>query len=111
MSRWFVALLTLFVAAQLSWAGIAMCCLGELTGTAGESAVIVSEVSHAAPGAEVHPVCETAGHCHCHHAGCATGAEGFTTPLSLPLAPETLAATRLKSHIPAGLDRPNWLRA
>lgn len=111
MRRWFIALLTLLVAAQLSWAGAALCCVGELTGNAGTASAVVSEQAHAAPGVEAHPVCETAGHCHCHHAGCATGADEIAPAASLPPAPEALAAARLKSHIPAGLERPNWLRA
>lgn len=109
--RWFVLLLTLLVAAQLSWAGAALCCVAELASRGGTPAVLVSEPAHGTSGAEAHPVCDTAGHCHCHHAGCATGSDGVDTPPSMPPAPEALAAARLKSHIPAGLDRPDWLRA
>lgn len=111
MRRWFITLLTLLVAAQLSWAGAALCCLGELGGAPSPLASIVAEPAHAVPAAEAHPVCETAGHCHCHHAGFATGADEVAPCASLPPAPEALAAAPLKSHIPAGLDRPSWLRA
>lgn len=111
MRRWFIVLLTLLVAAQLSWAGAALCCVSELASPGGAPAVLTAEPVHAATGADAHPVCDTAGHCHCHHAGCATGAESFSAHAGLRPAPEATAAARLKSHIPAGLDRPNWLRA
>ena len=117
MCRWVTALLTLLVAAQLCWAGMALCCLGELAapgapGTPGKApAVLVTEQAHVARAADGHPVCETAGHCHCHHAGVATGAAPLAADPTLPPAPVARVAARLKSHIPAGLDRPNWLRA
>ncbi|RTL15064.1 MAG: hypothetical protein EKK52_21600 [Burkholderiales bacterium] len=126
MRRWFTALLTLLVAAQLCWAGMALCCVGEVAspgtpgtpgtpgapGTPGKApAVLVTEQAHAARAADGHPVCETAGHCHCHHAGVATGAAPLAADPTLPPAPVARVAPRLKSHIPASLDRPNWLRA
>ncbi|MBL8279118.1 MAG: hypothetical protein JNL93_20655 [Pelomonas sp.] len=112
MRRWFTALLTLLVAAQLSWAGAAVCCVGELGGsTGGTPALVVSEQAHAAAASDAHPVCEAAGHCHCHHAGCATGADTTPSGTAQALAPEAASGSRLQSHIPAGLDRPNWLRA
>lgn len=111
MRRWFIALLTLFVAAQMSWAGAALCCVAELPGQpAGAPGLIVSDQAHA-PADAAHAVCETA-HCHCHHAGCATPAAEAPLP-ARPLlpGPELQTAARLKSHIPPGLERPNWLRA
>jgi len=113
MRRWFIALLTLLVAAQLSWAGAALCCVDELAGqTGGTTTLLVAgEQAHAAQASDAHPVCET-GHCHCHHAGCATPlAERDAVVAPQVLAPEPQVAARLKSHIPAGLERPNWLRA
>lgn len=112
MRRWFIAFVAFFVAVQLSWAGAALCCVDELAGQpSGHTQLLASEQAHAAPASDAHPVCET-GHCHCHHAGCATPlAEGrvLVAPRALALAPELVP--RLKSHIPAGLERPNWLRA
>lgn len=112
MRRWFLALLTLLVAAQLSWAGAALCCVDELAGQAGKTtALLVGEQAHAAPAGDAHPVCET-GHCHCHHAGCATPHDTAGAPaVPASLRPEPAQALRLKSHTPAGLERPNWLRA
>lgn len=104
--------MALLVAAQMSWAGAQLCCVDELAGHRGEAAsLIASEQAHAAPAADTHPVCE-AGHCHCHHAGCATprdDAGSLDAPRDLRPAPGS--QTRLESHIPAGLERPNWLRA
>jgi len=110
MRRWFLVLLTLLVAAQLSWAGAELCCVEELGGS-GSTSLVVSEQAHAANASDTHPVCET-GHCHCHHAGSATPlAESAALEIPQALALEPAAALRLKSHIPAGLERPNWLRA
>ena len=112
MRRWFIALLTLLVAAQLSWAGAALCCVDELAGEpVPGAALFIGEQAHTGQASEAHPVCET-GHCHCHHAGCATPlAERETLIAPQVFAPAPAVATRLKSHIPAGLKRPNWQRA
>lgn len=112
MRRWFIALLTLLVAAQLSWAGAALCCVDELSGEPARTVSLFNgEPAHAVQAGEAHPVCET-GHCHCHHAGCATPmAQSLAPSAPQALAPEPAAAAPLKSHIPAGLERPNWLRA
>lgn len=112
MRRWFLALMTLLVAAQMSWAGAALCCVGELGGQPGDTATVwAGEQAHAAPAGEAHPVCET-GHCHCHHAGCATPMDGAPVLATAPwAAPTPPGHAPLKSHIPAGLERPNWLRA
>ncbi len=110
MRRWFVAFLAFFVAVQMSWAGAALCCVSELAGDAGKT-LVVSEQAHTSKAGDPHPVCET-GHCHCHHAGCATplaDSPALHTPQALALAPDQ--TVRLKSHIPSGLERPNWLRA
>lgn len=111
MRRWFLVLLTLLVAAQLTWAGAELCCVDELGGSSGGASLVFSEQAHTAKAGDTHPVCET-GHCHCHHAGCATPlAESDALEVPQPLALEPVDALRLKSHIPAGLERPNWLRA
>lgn len=109
MRRWFIAFVAFFVAVQMSWAGAALCCVQEL---AEQQAALSSgsEVVHKAASGEAHAVCE-AGSCHCHHAGCATPlAESRVTVLPQHLAPEPVATMRLKSHIPSGLERPNWPR-
>jgi len=110
MRRWFIAFLALLLTAQLSWAGAAMCCVQEL----GEHSAALptgGEVVHKAASGDAHAVCEV-GHCHCHHAGCATPlAEAQVTALPQHLAPEPASLVRPKSHIPAGLERPNWQRA
>ena len=111
MRRWFLVLLTLLVAAQLSWAGAALCCVDELGGQKTGLSQLGGEQSHTTKAGDTHPVCET-GHCHCHHAGCATPlADSDALAAPQALAPEPADALRLKSHIPAGLERPNWLRA
>lgn len=110
MRRWFLALLALLVTAQLSWAGAALCCVDELASQ--NAAVLSGEAAHEGASADAHPVCDTAGHCHCHHTGCATPlAEADRPTVSEQPAPAPARALRLKSHIPPGLERPNWLRA
>ncbi|MDR7331849.1 hypothetical protein [Roseateles asaccharophilus] len=109
MRRWFLALMALLVAAQMSWAGAQLCCVDELAEQA--STMQANEAARADKAGEPHAVCET-GHCHCHHAGCATPidqADGL--PLTQAAPPEPGVAARPKSHIPAGLERPNWQRA
>lgn len=91
------------VAAQMSWAGAPLCCVQEL----GEAPTALQ----AAPAGDAGEVCDS-GHCHCHHAGCATPlAEAGGLPLAPASRPEPTADARPRSHIPAGLDRPDWLRA
>lgn len=110
MRRWFLALLTLLVAVQMSWAGAELCCVDELGGSSTVSQVI-SEQAHTTQAGDAHPVCET-GHCHCHHAGAATPlGEAGALPVPQALVPARDVGARLKSHIPAGLERPNWQRA
>ena len=112
MRRWFLALLTLLVAAQMSWAGAALCCVDELAGSSPARGVpVITEQAHAPAAGAAHPACELA-HCHCHHAGCATPLADTPLPSrpTLP-GPDAQAAARLKSHIPDGLERPNWPRA
>ena len=109
MRRWFILLLALLVTAQLSWAGAALCCVQEL----GEhhTAQATGETVHQAASGDAHVGCEV-GHCHCHHAGCATPlAEGEVPASAQRLAPEPAAALRPQSHVPPGLERPNWQRA
>ncbi|WP_269631182.1 hypothetical protein [Pelomonas sp. BJYL3] len=117
MRRFFVLVLTLMVAAQLSWAGAALCCVGELAGKQGpadEGPVamqLVVDTAHAGSPGEPSHACEL-GHCHCHHAGCATPALALAQPATAPAAlPAPATAERHKSHIPSGLERPDWLRA
>ena len=111
MRRWFLALLTLLVTAQLSWAGAALCCMDEL-GEHPTAAVIGEPAAHEAASADAHAVCGTAGHCHCHHTGCATPlAETASAAAAQRPILASAQAPRLKSHIPSGLERPNWQRA
>ncbi|MFG6415195.1 hypothetical protein ACG02S_14965 [Roseateles sp. DC23W] len=112
MRRVFLALMALLVTAQMSWAGAQLCCVQEL---AAQSAAQLADASlaslHAEPAGEAHAVCDT-GHCHCHHAGCATPVdEAQGLPLSQAGPPERGAPAQPKSHIPSGLERPNWQRA
>lgn len=110
MRRWFLALLALLVTAQLSWAGAALCCVDELASQ--NAAVLSGDAPHSASTTDAHPVCDTAGHCHCHHTGCATPlAEAAHLTGSQQPAPAPAQVLRPKSHIPPGLERPNWLRA
>lgn len=117
MRRFFVLVLTLMVAVQLSWAGAALCCVGELAGGPGpvdEASVMMQlagdQAHEGSSGDASHP-CEV-GHCHCHHAGCATPAMALGQPEAAHAAlPAPAAAERHKSHIPSGLERPNWPRA
>ena len=106
MRRWFIAFLALLLTAQLSWAGAALCCVDEL---ASQQTV---QLSTEAASTDAHPVCDTAGHCHCHHTGCATPlAEAAQLMVSQQPAPTPAQVLRPKSHIPSGLERPNWPRA
>lgn len=111
MRRWLLALMTCLVAVQLSWAGAQLCCVQELTEQRTALQLKAGEPAHVGQAGEAHKVCET-GHCHCHHAGCATPldeAPGLPTSQAAP--PEPGAAARLKSHVPSGLERPDWQRA
>lgn len=109
MRRVFLALMALLVAAQMSWAGAQLCCVDEL---AAQSAAQLADASTPGEQAdEAHAVCDT-GHCHCHHAGCAAPvAEARCLPLSQAAPPEPGVPAQPKSHIPSGLERPNWQRA
>jgi hypothetical protein len=109
MRRILLAFMALMVAAQLSWAGAQLCCVEELA--AQTAALLADATPHDEPAGEAHAVCET-GHCHCHHAGCATPmGDSQGLPLSQAAPPEPGALAQPKSHIPAGLERPNWQRA
>jgi len=113
MRRCLLLLLTWLVAVQMAWAGAAVCCVSELghaPASSGETVLLLaSEAAHAGE-ASSHG-CAT-GHCHCHHAGQATP---LATPVDAPAVHEAAAhpgaSGPLKSHIPAGLERPNWLGA
>ena len=79
----------------------------------GDSSVtfVVAESAHAALNADAAHLCE-AGHCHCHHAGCATPlADAVMVTADHEQSPALTPAQAHKSHIPSGLERPNWLRA
>ena len=115
MRRWLVCFLALLVTVQMSWAATALCCLGELPGqqpASGEtSLIVVAESAHAALSADAAHLCE-AGHCHCHHAGCATPlADAAAMPSEHGVSPLLALVQSYTSHIPAGLERPNWPRA
>ncbi|RZJ10610.1 MAG: hypothetical protein EOP39_08295 [Rubrivivax sp.] len=112
MRRWFIALLALLVTAQLSWAGAALCCVEELSEHPTTYLSGGEATAQEASATDPHAVCGTAGHCHCHHTGCATPLADAAPPAaSQRPTPEPALAPRVKSHIPQGLDRPNWLRA
>lgn len=114
MRRWFSVFLCLVMTAQLSWAAIAMCCAHELgAGQAQQDVQMLAAAEPSVQDAASHltKVCD-AGHCHCHHAYVAVGAE--THPMvgvALRVIPSTDPCDLGKSHIPVGLDRPNWQRA
>ncbi len=116
MRRWLVCFLALLVTAQMSWAATALCCIGELPGqppASGETSalIVTAESAHAAQSADAAHLCE-AGHCHCHHAGCATPlADAAGMPSGHGVSPTQALTPAHKSHIPAGLERPNWQRA
>ena len=113
MRRWLVSFLALLVTVQMSWAATALCCLDELSPASGETSavVLVAESAHAAVSADAAHLCE-AGHCHCHHAGCATPLEDAAAmPSEHGVSPLQALAPSYTSHIPAGLERPNWQRA
>ena len=100
--------MALLVAVQMSWAGAQLCCVAEL----GEQrqAALLEQPGDAETG-EAHKVCET-GHCHCHHAGCAAPMDdaGYL-PATQPAPLQPGLAAHPESHVPPGLERPNWLRA
>jgi hypothetical protein len=114
MRRCLIAFLTLVVAVQLSWAAMATCCLNEIMADAPSSAAVqLSDADHSAAGlgAEADAPCEV-GHCHCHHACLAFAPElGLNLGGDLRAPPRTGPPQVDASHIPDGLDRPNWLRA
>lgn len=117
MRRFLVLVLTFMVAVQLSWAGAALCCVGELAGRQGPAdegpaaMQLLGDTAHVGSPGEASHACEL-GHCHCHHAGCATPAMALAHPAAVPAAlPAPANAERHKSHIPSGLERPDWLRA
>lgn len=114
MRRCLIAFLTLVVAVQLSWAAMATCCLNEIMVDAPSSAVAqLSDSDHSQVGltADASAPCEV-GHCHCHHACLAFGPElELNLGSDLRAPPRTGLPQSEASHIPDGLDRPNWLRA
>jgi hypothetical protein len=116
MRRWFLALLTLFVTAQFGWAAAANYCAHERGAQAAQHIghhahnhvpgdAHGDEVKSPLPAAELDH-----GHCHLIHA--AIAADG---PLGFDLAASSLSypdrELRSSSHIPEGLDRPQWQRA
>lgn len=114
MRRWFIVFLSLVVTAQLSWAAMALCCAHELgTEQTQQEAQLLAAAEPSEQGAANHltKVCD-AGHCHCHHVCVAVG-DGADPALGVAqrVVPGTASCDLGKSHIPAGLDRPNWQRA
>jgi len=124
MRRWFLVFLTMMVFAQFSSAAARICCLNELAPAASSSelhtpSVATSLVTSLAAADDAHAVwaedaqhpCDM-GHCHCHHASVACGTEGRLHIGDAPRAVPDMGLLPLgSSHIPAGLDRPNWHRA
>ena len=116
MRRWFLALLTVFVTAQFGWAAAANYCAHERGAKAAQH--IGHHAHHPVPG-DAHgdeaksplPAAEL-DHGHCHLILVAIAAEGT---LGFDLAARSLflpdRELRSSSHIPEGLDRPQWQRA
>lgn len=112
MRRWFTALLALLVTAQLAWAGASLCCVAELGGVEPTASSSGMAPAHDDAATDADTLCETAGHCHCHHGGCAAPLAEAPLPAAAGRpAPEAAPPARLKSHIPRGLERPDWQRA
>jgi hypothetical protein len=118
--------MTLMVAVQFSWAAAASYCAHETSAVTAthfghhahshevvDGAVdeAVSESEAAVPQLQPQLAAELEhGHCHLAHAAMASNGSASH---SLPgrTAPPTVDACLSDSHIPAGLDRPNWSRA
>jgi hypothetical protein len=112
MRRWFVTFLTLMLLAQFTWAATSKCCLSELKGPDRPGEVVMAQTLHADDAASDHHdaghACQV-GHCHCHHASVATGFAEPSPPAATAWIGRTLQrADASESHIPDGLDRPNW---
>jgi len=107
MRRCLIAFLTLVVAVQFSWAAAATCCIDELASAQAVAVELLSSADADTPT----PPCDV-GHCHCQHGSLATSVD---SPLGLApglmLQPQPGRHEARPSHIPDGLDRPNWLRA
>lgn len=114
MRRWFIVFLSLVMTAQLSWAAMAMCCAHELgAGRAQQDVQVLAAAEPSVQDSASHlaKICDT-GHCHCHHAGVAVGTEAhLALVVAQRVVPSNDSCDLGKSHIPAGLDRPNWQRA
>lgn len=117
MRRWFLTFLSLVMIAQFSWAAAVACCADELKGgmvsshaQSGQSLVDEEQVSGSL--ADHLQQFGDAGHCHCHHVYAASGSDvGLGAGTHVQAVPNTDLPCLVKSHIPHGLDRPNWLRA
>jgi hypothetical protein len=120
MRRWFLVFLTMMVFAQFSSAAARICCLDELAPASSSSdlhtpsvakSLAVAADAHAVWAEDAQHACDM-GHCHCHHASVACGTEGRLHIGDAPRAVPDMGLLPLgSSHIPAGLDRPNWHRA
>ncbi|MCA0177152.1 MAG: hypothetical protein LCH73_12840 [Proteobacteria bacterium] len=116
MRRWFIAFLALVMVAQFSWAATARCCLNEVVGTASNveasstwtfSAYGVVDIDDSG---EPAAACDAGhGHSHCHHSCVAMHSDEHAAPVPADHAtPSVLRQEPGTSHIPEGLDRPNW---
>lgn len=116
MRRWFVTLLTLMLLTQFTWAATAKCCVSELQGHSqsvelAAAQALLSGDDAAAGQHDAGHACQ-AGHCHCHHASVATGFDEPENSIGTSRVIHGLQrADTGESHIPEGLDRPNWQRA
>ena len=116
MRSWFATLLMLAVTLQFAWAAAANYCWHEPSGVTHLGHHVHQ---HEGEHAQAHKSLGKAGqsqadldHGHCH-----LGSAVVVTEASVPLAPAVpvlpIAALPRpdKSHIPEGLERPNWQRA
>lgn len=116
MRRWFVTLLTLMLLTQFTWAATSKCCLSELREHGQPVELVAAQALQsggdvAAGHDDASHACQ-AGHCHCHHASVATGFDEPEHSATAARAAHCVQrADTSESHIPDGLDRPNWQRA
>lgn len=117
MRRWFLVVLAFLVAAQFSWAAAATYCEHE-TRTGNTAHFGHHAHSHDHDGSAEKPATKVLmqvadfdhGHCHLIHVVISCEEMmGTLAPEHGAPAPDQPA--RVKSFVPDGLERPNWLRA
>jgi hypothetical protein len=115
--RGFIVILALLMLVQFTWAASAVCCLDELRSSEAKvqlraQALADRDQTQAGYASEgLKHACDV-GHCHCHLACVAFGDDlHLGLGAAIRFAPFGHCLELAKSHIPDGLDRPNWLRA